>query len=79
MGTKFPHKWPFALDVLKRQYDANSGQRLLAFQTHFFDKLGPNMELKLLGAVGYMTIEPKNVEALLSSRFEGMKLADEYD
>lgn len=72
METKFLHKWPLALDVLKRQYEANSEQHLMAFQSKFFDKLGPNMELKLFGAVGYMTIEPKNVEAILSTRFEGM-------
>lgn len=72
METKFPHKWPLALDVLKRQYDANSDQHLMAFQSKFFDRIGPNMELKLFGAVGYMTIEPKNVEAILSTRFEGM-------
>lgn len=30
------------------------------------------MELKLFSTVGYMTIEPKNVEAILSTRFEGM-------
>lgn len=72
METKFPHKWPFALDVLKRQYDANSDQHLMAFQSKFFDKIGPNMELKLFGAVGYMTIEPTNVEAILSTRFEGV-------
>ncbi|MCJ1462095.1 hypothetical protein MMC07_000695 [Pseudocyphellaria aurata] len=74
METKFPHKWPLALDVLKRQYDANSERHLMAFQSKFFDKLGPNMELKLFGAVGYMTIEPKNVEAILSTKFEGMNL-----
>ena len=72
METKFPHKWPLALDILKRQYDANSDQHLMAFQSKYFDKIGPNMELKLFGAVGYMTIEPKNVEAILSTRFEGM-------
>lgn len=75
METKFPHKWPLALDVLKRQYDANSDRHLMAFQSKFFDKIGPNMELKLFGAVGYMTIEPDNVEAILSTRFEGMNLA----
>lgn len=74
METKFPHKWPFALDVLKRQYDANSDQHLMAFQSKFFDKIGPNMELKLFGAVGYMTIEPANVEAILSTRFEDFGL-----
>lgn len=72
METKLPYKWPFALDVLKRQYDAIPSQRVLAFQSTFFDKIGPNMELRLFGQIGYMTTDPKNIEAILSTRFEGM-------
>ena len=72
MGAKLPYQWPFALDLLKRQYDANKTQRLLAFQTPYFDKLGPNIELRLFGAVGYLTFDPKNLEAILSTKFEGL-------
>lgn len=71
METKLPYKWPLALDVLKRQYDAIPSQRVLAFQSDFFDKIGQNMELRLFGQVGYMTLDPKNIEAILSTRFEG--------
>ncbi|PSN66381.1 cytochrome P450 [Corynespora cassiicola Philippines] len=70
MQTKFPSKWPFALDILKKQYDALPSKRLLAFQSQYFDKIGPNMELKLFGAAGYMTTDPKNIESLLSTNFE---------
>jgi hypothetical protein len=76
METKLPYKWPFALDVLKRQYDALPSQRLLAFQSQYFDKMGPNMELMLFGNVGYMTTDPKNIEAILSTRFDGTSLID---
>lgn len=72
MGSKFPYKWPFALDLLKRQYDANKTQRLLAFQTPYFDRLGPNIELRLFGEVGYLTFDPENLEAILSTNFEGL-------
>ncbi len=72
METILPYKWPFALDVLKRQYDALPAQRLLAFQSQYLDKMGPNMELKLFGVSGYITTDPQNVEALLSTRFEGI-------
>lgn len=70
METILPYKWPLALDILKQQYDALPGQRLLAFQSPYIEKM-PNMKVHLLGNVGYMTIEPKNIEAILYTNFEG--------
>lgn len=70
MEIVLPYKWPFALDILKRQYDALIDQRLLAFQSPYMEKL-PNMKLHLLGNVGYMTTDPKNVKAILLTNFEG--------
>lgn len=71
METWIPYKWPWALDILKRQYDALPDQRILMFQSQYFDKLGPNMTFKLFGNQGYLTADPKNVEAILSTNFEG--------
>ena len=59
------------LDVLYAQYKANADQRLLAFQEPFLDELGPNVEAKILGTSGYTTFDPENVEAILSSHFQG--------
>ncbi|KAF2096846.1 cytochrome P450 [Rhizodiscina lignyota] len=70
METKLPYKWPFALDILKRQYDVLPSQRLLAFQSRYFDRIGPNMKVMLFGQVGYMTTDPKNIESILSTHFE---------
>ena len=72
MKVKYPVKWPFGLDVLYAQYNANADKRLMAFQQPYLDALGPNFQLKLLGTVGFTTFDPENVEAILSSRFEGM-------
>ncbi|KAI9811230.1 MAG: hypothetical protein M1827_005562 [Pycnora praestabilis] len=69
METVLPYKWPLALDILKRQYDALPDQRLLAFQSPYIERM-PNMELHLLGNVGYLTTDPKNVEAILHANFE---------
>ncbi|KAG8525827.1 uncharacterized protein KY384_000587 [Bacidia gigantensis] len=33
--------------------------------------MGPSHELKVLGALGYTSFEPRNVETILSTRFEG--------
>lgn len=69
METVLPYKWPLALDILKRQYEALPDQRLLALQSPYMEKM-PNMKLHLLGNVGYMTTDPKNVEAILQTNFE---------
>ena len=71
MKARFPSRWPFGLDVLYAQYNAIKDNRLLAFQQRYLDDLGPNLELQILGSVGYTTLDPKNVEAVLSSHFEG--------
>lgn len=67
----YPVKWPLGLDVLKAQYKANSEQRLLAFQQPTIDELGHNFKMTLLGAMGYTTMDPADVEAILSTKFEG--------
>jgi cytochrome P450 len=72
--SKLPYKWPFAIDVLKRQYDALPSQRLLAFQSQYIENLGLNMKLMLFGQAGYLTTDPKNIEAVLSTRFEDFGL-----
>ena len=72
MRSFFPYKWPLALDLLYRQYQVNKTKRLLAFQTPFFDDLGPSIEWRLIGDVGFLTFDPRNVEAILSTNFEGL-------
>jgi hypothetical protein len=73
---RLPYKWPLALDVFKRQYDALVSGHLLAFQADYFEKaaVGQTFEVKLLGKVGYFTTDPKNLEAILLTRFEGKSL-----
>ena len=75
MRAKFPYKWPLALDLLKQQYDANKAKRLLFCQTPLFDELGPNIEYTLLGNAGFFTYDPENLEAILSTHFEGLDRA----
>jgi len=72
MAVKYPAKWPLGLDWLKAQYDAHADQHPFAYQQPTIDALGPNFTLKLLGTVGYTTVDPENIEAILSSRFAGM-------
>ena len=72
MEITLPNKWPLALDILKKQYDQIPNQRMLAFQAQYIDKCGPNMKLHLFGDTGYLTTDPKNIEFILSTGFEGM-------
>lgn len=74
MGSRYPCKWPLGIDVLRSQWYANKDKRLLAFQQPYIDQLGPNFEISILGALGYTTFDPENVEAILSSRFDGKLL-----
>lgn len=67
-----PYKWPFGLDILKKQYDALPSQKLLAFQSQFLKDETPTTEFRLLGR-GYVTTDPKNVEAVLSTQFKGTR------
>lgn len=59
-------KWPYNLDLVKQLLEANNDMRLMGFQQRFLDQLGPNLEQRLLGDVGLVTIDPENVEAILS-------------
>jgi hypothetical protein len=52
---------------------------LLAFQAEYFDKtkVGQTFEVKLLGRIGYFTTHSQNLEAILSTYFEGKKAPEE--
>ena len=71
MKAKYLCQWPLGLDVLYAQYNAIVENRLLAFQQRYIDDLGPNLEIQILGSVGYTTLDPQNVEVILSARFDG--------
>ncbi|KAL8660659.1 MAG: hypothetical protein Q9202_006316 [Teloschistes flavicans] len=69
MQNVLPYKWPLALDILKRQYDVLPAQKLLDSYSQYFDTM-PEMEIHLFGQVGYLTTDPRNLESMLSTRFE---------
>lgn len=60
------------MDIVKRGLEANSKKRLLALFSSFFDELGPNVEATVLGGTGFVTMDPENIEAVLSSQFHGL-------
>jgi hypothetical protein len=56
---------------MKSGFEAGREKKLLAFFTKHFDQLSPTAEVKILGGVGYVTQDPENIEAILSTHFEG--------
>jgi hypothetical protein len=56
---------------LKDGFRAGREKKILAFFTNHFHQLGPTAEARVLGGIGYVTQDPENVEALLSTQFQG--------
>lgn len=67
----WPYKWPFALDMLFKIIKGDREMRLLSLIKECFDITGNTFEQQLLGGRGFVTIDPKNVEAILSNNFDG--------
>lgn len=68
--AKLPYRWPLALDIVRRGFEAHWNKRLLGLFSNLYDGLGPNIEQTLLGNTGFVTMDPENIEVILSSRFE---------
>jgi len=68
------YKWPLALDVVKRGFKAGRQKKLLGLFTEYFEELGPTAELTILGGTGFATKDPENIEAVLSTRFDGTSM-----
>jgi len=68
--NKLHGKWPLNIDLLKIQYDALQRNDLLNFQQPYFEKYGPTFELDLLGARGFTTTDPVNLEAMYNSMIQ---------
>ncbi|KAL4971288.1 n-alkane-inducible cytochrome P450 [Aspergillus desertorum] len=79
--SKLPFKWPLAIDIFKKQYDALLRGNLLDYQAEYFKQVqvGQTFEIKLLGRVGYFTMDPRNLEAMLQTHFEDWELGTSRD
>ncbi|MCJ1388136.1 hypothetical protein MMC18_000981 [Xylographa bjoerkii] len=61
--------WPLSVDRLLQIWQADSSQRLMDLFSFHFSDVGYTLEQKFLGTIAYGTIEPVNLEAILSSKF----------
>jgi hypothetical protein len=60
------------VDRLEQIFRADSESRLMELFLFHFRQTGNTLEQKFLGTKAYGTIEPANLEAILSTNFKGM-------
>ena len=62
------------MDLLIETFNADCSGDLLSFFVSIFENVGTTFEQSFLGARGINTIEPRNVEAVLSTQFKSENL-----
>ncbi|KAF7593473.1 hypothetical protein BBP40_011479 [Aspergillus hancockii] len=60
--------WPLGIDRLIQIWTADSEQRLMELFTFHFRDVGNTLEQKFLGTIAFGTIEPQNLESMMSSK-----------
>ncbi|EUC39461.1 hypothetical protein COCMIDRAFT_10458 [Bipolaris oryzae ATCC 44560] len=63
--------WPFGLDRLKQMVQADAELRLMELFLFHFQQTGSTLEQKFLGTKVFGTMEPANLEAVLSTQAKG--------
>lgn len=63
--------WPLGLDMLVKALKYARTMQILQFFLEVVDDNGTTFVQELLGATGIDTVDPENIEAVLSTNFEG--------
>ena len=63
--------WPLGLDMLIKALRYARTMHILQFFVDVVDENGTTFEQKLLGARGIDTVDPENIETILSTSFDG--------
>ncbi|KAL2784343.1 n-alkane-inducible cytochrome P450 [Aspergillus keveii] len=66
---KWCSAWPLGLDLLVKAFEYDRRQQILKFFLEVVARSGTTFEQSLLFAHGIDTIEPRNIQALLSTQF----------
>ncbi|KAL1626012.1 hypothetical protein SLS56_007070 [Neofusicoccum ribis] len=64
------YAWPLGLDLIVDAFRAAASGRILALFDLLVSRTGTTFEQRLLGISGIDTIDPENIEAVLSSQFK---------
>lgn len=70
-------RWPFGLDMLVKALKYARTMQILQFFLEVVDDNGTTFVQELLGATGIDTVDPENIEAVLSTNFEGTSMMAE--
>jgi hypothetical protein len=65
---------PLGIDRLEQIFRANTESRLMELFLFHFRQTGSTLEQVFLGTKAFGTIEPANMEAILSSNFKGERM-----
>ncbi|PHH84806.1 hypothetical protein CDD83_1342 [Cordyceps sp. RAO-2017] len=67
-------RWPLGLDLLVKAFQHARQMQILAFFLDVVEQSGTTFEQRLLGARGIGTVDPRNIEAILSTNFDDYSL-----
>ena len=70
-APRLQNQRPFGVDRLEQIFRADAESRLMELFLFHFRQTGSTLEQKFLGTKAYGTIEPANMEAILSTNFKG--------
>ncbi len=68
-APKLDVRWPLGLDHIHATFAASREKRLLRHFITIVERSGATFEQALLGERGFGTVEPRNLEVLLSGKF----------
>ena len=73
--TRLQNQRPFGVDRLEQIFRADAESRLMELFLFHFRLWGNTLEQVFLGKKAFGTIEPANLEAILSTNFKGKDLS----
>jgi hypothetical protein len=72
----FPTRWPFGLDFMWRLVKADRAGLLPPFTLIMYKEMGgaTTHEQNFIGRIGLVTVDPKNIQAILATQFHDFAL-----
>lgn len=65
------YRWPLALDIVIDAFRIHEEKQVLQWFVRLFEQTGPSFQQNILSSKSIDTIEPENIEAILSINFSG--------
>jgi len=68
------NKLPFGIDRVREGIKADSTMQFPEFMTERYLSIGETHQYKVLGNQGFMTVDPKNIQAILATQFQDFEI-----